>query len=107
VRGVFPIWKVDTRELTRELFATRLGTVIRCVNEAYLDEATLGRTIDPPLIASLPPEVDPRGENGEFHSFAYAGPIFRQRVRFKVGEKAYRPSVTARRLTQALSRISS
>jgi uncharacterized protein (TIGR00290 family) len=91
LRGVFPIWKVDTRELIRELFATRLGTVICCVNDAYLDEATLGRTIDPQLIASLPPEVDPCGENGEFHSFAFAGPIFRQPVRFKVGEKVYRP----------------
>jgi uncharacterized protein (TIGR00290 family) len=91
LHGVFPIWKVDTRELIRELFAVGLGTIICCVNDAWLDETFLGRTLDPQFIASLPPGVDPCGENGEFHSFAFAGPMFKQPLKVKVGEKVYRP----------------
>jgi uncharacterized protein (TIGR00290 family) len=89
--GIFPLWKNDTRELIREFFALGFGTVICCVNDAYLGEDAAGRKIDGDFIASLPAEVDPCGENGEFHSFAYAGPIFKQPVQFAVGEKVYRP----------------
>ncbi|MGO9201716.1 MAG: diphthine--ammonia ligase [Limisphaerales bacterium] len=91
MRGVFPIWKVDSRELIREFLALGFGTVICCVNDAYLDETAVGRTIDEEFIRSLPANVDPCGENGEFHSFAFAGPVFQQPVKFKVGEKVYRP----------------
>jgi uncharacterized protein (TIGR00290 family) len=91
MRGIFPIWKIDSRELMREFFALGFGTVVCCVNDAYLDEAAVGRNIDEEFMRSLPPDVDPCGENGEFHSFAFSGPIFRQPVKFKVGEKVYRP----------------
>ena len=91
MRGIFPIWKNDSRELIREFFALNFRTVICCVNDAYLDETAVGRDIDEEFIRSLPENVDPCGENGEFHSFAYAGPIFKQPVKFKVGEKVYRP----------------
>ena len=91
MRGIFPIWKVDSRELIREFFALGFGTVICCVNDAYLDETAVGRNIDEEFIRSLPPNVDPCGENGEFHSFAFSGPVFRQPVKCKVGEKVYRP----------------
>jgi uncharacterized protein (TIGR00290 family) len=91
MRGIFPIWKVDSRELIREFLELKFGTVICCVNDAHLGEEFVGRNIDEKFIASLPPEVDPCGENGEFHSFAFAGPIFKQPVKFKVGEKIYRP----------------
>jgi uncharacterized protein (TIGR00290 family) len=91
LRGIFPLWKNDTRELIREFFALGFSTVICCVNDAYLGEDAVGRKIDENFIASLPAEVDPCGENGEFHSFAYAGPIFKQPVQFAVGEKVYRP----------------
>ena len=91
LRGVYPIWKVDSRELIREFFDLRFGTVICCVNDAWLDERSVGRIIDEEFIRGLPGDVDPCGENGEYHSFAYAGPIFRTPVRFTVGEKAYRP----------------
>ena len=91
MRGIFPLWKNDTRELIREFFALGFGTVICCVNDAYLGEDAVGRKIDTEFIASLPVEVDPCGENGEFHSFAFAGPVFKQPVRFTVGEKVYRP----------------
>jgi len=89
--GVFPIWKVDSRELIREFFALGFGSVICCVNDAYLDETAVGRKIDDDFIRSLPGNVDPCGENGEFHSFAFAGPIFKEKVKFNVGEKVYRP----------------
>ena len=91
LRGIFPIWKTDTRELMREFFALDFGTVICCVNDAYLDDTAVGRNIDPGFIASLPANVDPCGENGEFHSFAFAGPVFRQPVKLNLGEKVYRP----------------
>jgi uncharacterized protein (TIGR00290 family) len=91
LHGIFPLWKNNTRELIREFFTLGFGTVICCVNDAYLGEDAVGRTIDENFIASLPPEVDPCGENGEFHSFAFAGPVFKKPVRFTVGEKIYRP----------------
>jgi uncharacterized protein (TIGR00290 family) len=91
MRGIFPLWKVDTRELIREFFALNFGAVICCVNDAWLGEDAVGRCIDPAFIASLPAEVDPCGENGEFHSFAFAGPVFRQPVKFAIGEKVWRP----------------
>ena len=91
MRGVFPLWKVDSRELIREFFALGFGTVICCANDAWLGEQSVGRVIDEAFIRELPAEVDPCGENGEYHSFAYAGPIFRTPIRFTVGEKVYRP----------------
>jgi diphthamide synthase (EF-2-diphthine--ammonia ligase) len=65
--------------------------VICCVNDAYLDERSLGRIIDTEFVSGLPANVDPCGENGEFHSFAFAGPIFKEPLRFTVGERVYRP----------------
>ena len=91
MRGIFPIWKIDSRELIREFFTLKFGTVICCANDAYLGEDAVGRNIDEEFIRTLPAEVDPCGENGEFHSFAFAGPVFKQPVKFKVGEKVYRP----------------
>lgn len=91
LRGIYPLWKTDTRELIREFFALGFGTVICCANDAYLDEHSVGRNLDEEFIRALPANIDPCGENGEFHSFAFAGPVFRQPVRFSVGEKVYRP----------------
>ena len=89
--GIFPIWKIDSRELIREFIDLGFGSVICCVNDAYLDENAVGRNIDQAFIDSLPANVDPCGENGEFHSFAFAGPVFKKPVPFKLGEKVYRP----------------
>jgi len=89
--GIFPIWKVDSRELIREFISLGFGSVICCVNDAWLGETSVGRTLDEEFVSSLPAEVDPCGENGEYHSFAFAGPIFRRPVRYSVGEKIYRP----------------
>jgi len=94
LRGVFPIWKEDSRELIREFFALGFGTIICCVNDAYLGQEAAGRNLDEEFIRTLPPEVDPCGENGEFHSFAFAGPVFTEPVKFSIGEKIYRPVET-------------
>jgi uncharacterized protein (TIGR00290 family) len=91
LRGIFPIWKTDTRALMHEFLALGFGTVICCANDAYLGEDAVGRTLTAEFIASLPADVDVCGENGEFHSFAFAGPVFRQPVKFTVGDKVYRP----------------
>lgn len=91
LRGVFPIWKVDARDLLREFFGARFESIICCVNDAWLDQGMVGRLFDQTFIDALPAQVDPCGENGEFHSFCFAGPIFREPVRFSIGEKIYRP----------------
>lgn len=89
--GVFPIWKVDSHNLMREFFQLGFGSVVCCVNDGWLDESAVGRDIDPDFIRSLPKYADPCGENGEYHSFAFAGPIFGEPVKFTRGEKIYRP----------------
>lgn len=95
LKGIFPLWKIDTRELMREFFALGFGSTVCCVNDAWLGEADVGRELDTAFLATLPAGVDPCGENGEFHSFAHTGPIFRQPVKFTRGEKVYRPLDTA------------
>jgi uncharacterized protein (TIGR00290 family) len=91
LKGVFPLWKVDSGDLLREFFDQGFGAITCCVDDAWLDEGAVGRCLEESFIRSLPPGVDPCGENGEFHSFAFAGPIFSKPVRFRVGEKVYRP----------------
>jgi uncharacterized protein (TIGR00290 family) len=71
MRGIFPLWKVDSRELIREFIALGFGSVVCCASDAYLDENAVGRNIDAEFVNSLPVEVDSCGENGEFHSFAF------------------------------------
>ncbi len=91
MHGVFPLWKRDTRELIEEFLSLGFASIVCCVNDAYLGEDSVGRVIDRDFVESLPPVVDPCGENGEFHSFAFAGPIFKEPIRVAVGEKVYRP----------------
>jgi uncharacterized protein (TIGR00290 family) len=90
MRGLFPLWRHDTREVIGEFIDLGFRAIVCCVSDAYLDEAALGRIVDWDFINSLPSDVDPCGENGEFHSFAYAGPIFNDRIHVTVGQKVYR-----------------
>jgi len=83
---VFPIWKRETRELARSLPALGFKAVTTCVDTQALDGSFVGREIDEQFIAELPRGVDPCGENGEYHSFVYDGPIFRERISFHKGE---------------------
>jgi len=91
LRGIFPIWRRDSHDLIGEFISLGFGSVICCVNDAYLDQTFLGRNIDTEFVNSLPADVDPCGENGEFHSFAFAGPIFVKPLSIRVGETVYRP----------------
>ena len=86
----FPLWKIDTTELIKEFIALGFKSIIICVNEKYLDKSFCGRLIDESFINDLPPEVDVCGENGEFHSFVFQGPIYKEPVCFKKGEIVYR-----------------
>ena len=73
---VFPVWGLDTAALSREMVAAGLRAHVTCVDPKQLDPAFAGRTFDDAFLDDLPPGVDPCGENGEFHSFVYAGPMF-------------------------------
>ena len=90
MEGVFPIWKRDTRELAGEL--TRLGfrAIAVCIDPRVLDPSFAGRELDESFFSDLPPGADPCGENGEFHTFVFDGPIFRTPVQFRVGETVHR-----------------
>jgi uncharacterized protein (TIGR00290 family) len=87
---VFPLWKTDTKELLEQFLDLGFKTIVVCVNEKYLDKSFCGRTIDEDFIKDLPKNVDPCGENGEFHTFVYEGPIFKSPISFIKGEVTYR-----------------
>ena len=90
LKGVFPIWKRPTTELAREFIDLGFKSLLVCTDESHLEESFCGRIIDDKLLKDLPSSVDPCGENGEFHSFVYDGPIFSKPVEFKIGEKVRR-----------------
>jgi uncharacterized protein (TIGR00290 family) len=86
----FPLWKIDTLELAKEFINLGFKSIIVCVNEKFLDKSFCGRVIDDSFLQDLPSNVDPCGENGEFHSFVYEAPIFKENIRFTKGEIVYR-----------------
>lgn len=90
IECAFPIWKIPTKELVEEFIDLGFRAVTVCVDERFLDKSFAGRTIDRSFVKDLPDNVDPCGENGEFHSFVYDGPIFRKPVEFSKGEIVYR-----------------
>lgn len=90
MRGIFPIWKRDTRELARTFLSLGFRAVVTCVDTKVLDASFAGRAIDSAFLDALPPTVDTCGENGEFHSFVFDGPLFRAPVRFVKGEAVIR-----------------
>ncbi|SIT27069.1 diphthine--ammonia ligase [Chryseobacterium gambrini] len=86
MEGVFPLWKINTTDLIREFLDLGFKTIVTCVNETYLDKSFAGRIIDEDFIKDLPENVDVCGENGEFHTFTFNGPIFKNPVEFEIGE---------------------
>ena len=90
--GLYPIWKRNTSALIRDFIGKGFETVIVCVDPRQLDPCFVGRVIDENFLAELPSHIDPCGENGEFHSFVFNGPIFRLAVRFARGETVCRDS---------------
>jgi diphthamide synthase (EF-2-diphthine--ammonia ligase) len=83
---VFPIWGIETHLLARDMVDGGLRAHLTCVDPKQLDRKFAGRIFDAQLLNDLPPGVDPCGENGEFHSFAFAGPMFHAPVRVAPGE---------------------
>ncbi|OGJ89412.1 MAG: hypothetical protein A2487_06980 [Candidatus Raymondbacteria bacterium RifOxyC12_full_50_8] len=90
LRALFPIWKRNTRELAETFIASGFEAVVTCVDTKCLDAGFCGRSFNNVFLANLPGSVDPCGENGEFHTFSYAGPIFEKRIAFNTGEKVLR-----------------
>ncbi|MCS3530731.1 diphthine--ammonia ligase [Chryseobacterium sp. JUb7] len=86
MKGIFPLWKINTTNLINEFLDLDFKTIVTCVNETYLDKSFAGRVIDRDFIKDLPKNVDPCGENGEFHTFTFDGPIFENPIHFEVGE---------------------
>jgi uncharacterized protein (TIGR00290 family) len=82
---VFPIWGIPTPRLARDMVASGLRARLTCVDPKQLAPSFVGREFDAALLDALPPEVDPCGERGEFHTFAYDGPMFRRRVPIEPG----------------------
>ena len=84
---LFPIWKTkSTQDLAREMIEAGLKARLTCIDPRKLDRSFAGRAFDQSLLNDLPPGVDPCGENGEFHSFAFDGPMFNKEIKVRVGE---------------------
>ena len=86
VTPVFPLWGRDTRELAEEMISGGLSAYLTCVDPRKLDRSFAGRKFDAELLRALPADVDPCGENGEFHSFVNDGPMFKQAILVTPGE---------------------
>ena len=90
ISPIFPLWGSDTRELSQTMVVAGLRSVLTCVDPKQLSKDFAGRIFDATLLRDLPADVDPCGENGEFHSFAFDGPMFAQAVDFTLGETVAR-----------------
>jgi uncharacterized protein (TIGR00290 family) len=90
MKGIFPIWKKDTYILAHEFIDLGFKAITTCVDSKVLDQSFAGRVFDKQFLSQLPSNVDSCGENGEFHSFVYNGPIFEKKILCTVGEVVYR-----------------
>ena len=89
MRPLFPLWKRNTSTLIEDFIGRGFKTVVTCVNSELLDKSFAGRVIDSDFLLRLPPDVDPCGENGEFHTFVFDGPLFNREVEFKTGDMRF------------------
>ncbi len=86
IRPLFPLWGRRTDQLAREMLSTGLRACVTCVDPKQVPGSLAGREFDASLLADLPPHADPCGERGEFHTFAYDGPMFHRPVTARVGQ---------------------
>ena len=91
MKAVFPLWKKNTTQLINDFVQEEFKTLTCCVNDAYFNDEWVGKEINQEFIKDLPKNVDPCGENGEYHTYCYAGPIFKKKINIEIGEKIYRP----------------
>ena len=87
---LFPLWRLPTDALARDMIAGGLRAKLVCIDPKKLSPEFAGRDFDEQLLHDFPAEVDPCGENGEFHSFVYAGPMFNHDIPATVGERVQR-----------------
>ncbi|TCD24728.1 diphthine--ammonia ligase [Pedobacter psychrodurus] len=97
LKAIFPLWKKNTKDLINEFLNLNYKTIIVCTQQNL--ENFCGKVISLDLISQLPPDIDPCGENGEFHTFAFEGPIFRNKITFAIGEKVFRTYNTPNKTT--------
>lgn len=90
IKTLYPLWKKDTTQLIKEFINLGFKTIVISASAKYFDNSFVGTIIDKDFIDKLPKGVDPCGENGEFHTFCFDGPIFKNSIDFKLGEKVYR-----------------
>ena len=90
IKAIFPIWGTPTDKLSREMIDSGLRTVITCINPKQTPKEFIGREFDDSFLDSLPETIDPCGENGEFHSFVFDGPMFNEKIEIVVGDVVQR-----------------
>jgi len=90
LKAIFPLWKRNTTQLLNEFLDLGFKTIVVCANSKYFNKDFVGTVIDRNFIDKLPKDVDPCGENGEFHTFCFDGPIFKTPISFELGDKVYR-----------------
>jgi len=86
----FPLWRSDTRALAREMISAGLKAYLTCIDPRKMPRDLAGHAFDDDLLGRLPSGVDPCGENGEFHTFVYGGPMFRKEIPVKIGDTVER-----------------
>ncbi|QNF31928.1 diphthine--ammonia ligase [Adhaeribacter swui] len=90
LEAMFPLWQKSTTSLVQQFVQLQFKAVLVCLNAKYFPETFAGQEIDADFLKNLPPGVDPCGENGEYHSFVYDGPIFKHPIPFTFGETIFR-----------------
>lgn len=90
VKGIFPLWQKPVQTIAERFIDLGFKAVVVCVNASLLDQSFVGRDYDVQFLADLPDAVDCCGENGEFHTFVYDGPVFQHPVSFRLGEVVHR-----------------
>jgi len=90
MKGLFPLWKKNTIDMARKFVESGYRAILTCVDSHHLDRSFVGREFDERLLSDLPRDVDPCGENGEFHTFVYDGPILRTPISVRKGDVVFR-----------------
>jgi uncharacterized protein (TIGR00290 family) len=93
ITPLFPIWGTSTKLLSQQMLSNGLKAVITCVNPKQMASAFIGREYNQSFLNDLPENIDPCGENGEFHSFAFDGPMFNRSIEFRLGKTIYREGI--------------
>ena len=90
IKAIFPLWQKNTLDVVHEFIEKGFKAIVVSINASLLDQSFCGRLLDQDFINDLPAGVDPCGENGEYHTFCFDGPIFKKPVSYTIGEKVYK-----------------